>query len=103
MHNKLRLYVQVCTSGAVATRLYTSVVVFVHSLQPAYIVMGVWNHMDVNGIVDRQHSRWTDVAPLSLFSEYGKEIAPKTQQRQEGSERCHFDKYRNPLVRSLID
>ena len=45
----------------------TSIIVFIHGLQPTNIIVSVRDHVDVDLILDVQYSSWANVAPLCLF------------------------------------
>ena len=41
----------------------TSIVVLINSLEPANVIVGVRDHVDIDSVVYLQNTSWTDLAP----------------------------------------
>ena len=68
-------------------RKITSIVVLINCFEPANVVVGVRDHVDVDGVVDLQKTRWADLTPPrpihtgSSLPDY--ETTAEAQQRQQ--------------------
>ena len=48
--------------------IHTSIVVLVYCLKPSNVIMSVRHHVDVDRVVNVQHSSWADLSPLGRLS-----------------------------------